>query len=58
MGRTLEQILKTEKPAVVADATAKAKIIMGELQTSGDSTSESCAASPAGTAKSDPRDMG
>lgn len=57
MGRTLEQILQNEKPAVVADAKAKAEAILAELEISGDSASGPGKSSPGSVAKSAPRDQ-
>ena len=58
MGRTLEQILQTEKPAVVVDAKAKAQAILDSLEIPGHATKESPASGPGDAAKSAPRDEG
>jgi vacuolar-type H+-ATPase subunit H len=54
MGRTLEQI-QSEKPAVVAEATAKAKAILNDFESAAESD-QSRACSRGNDAKSDSAD--
>jgi hypothetical protein len=58
MSRTLEQILESEKPAVVADAKAKAKAILDESENADGSTWGSVTSSPGGATKASPHDEG